>query len=36
MDSWKTRQEKLQLVKSEGGGGGKGTDGAFDDEDLPV
>lgn len=33
MESWKTRQDKLQLVKSEGGGGGKGP---YDDEDLPV
>ncbi|MCO5601057.1 hypothetical protein L7F22_055174 [Adiantum nelumboides] len=36
MDNWKNRQDKLQLVKSEGGGGGKGADFPFDDDDLPV
>ena len=41
MESWKSRQEKLQLMRTDGeqklaGGKGGGEYGDFDDPDLPV
>ncbi|KAH7414784.1 hypothetical protein KP509_14G011300 [Ceratopteris richardii] len=36
MENWKTRQDKLALVKSDGGGGGGYGEGMDDDDDLPI